>query len=104
MNIIEDTLNEIKKSTDYQVNKRTLREKITNDLHIIHSGGLFLVNMELIAFLSIMTDEDIIIQDVYGNPVKVNRASILNDAIEKYRSITNAWHQEHEALRQIRKI
>lgn len=104
MNTIEETINEIKKSTDYQINKRTLREKVVSDLHITHNGGLFLVSTEMISFLSVMTDDDLILADVYDNPVKVNRKALLMESIEKYRSITNMWYQENESLRQIRRI
>jgi len=51
MTNIETLVAEIRQATDFQANRRTLREKIQTDLHMTHNGGLFKVTPELLAFI-----------------------------------------------------
>ena len=51
MTNIETLVAEIKQATDFQANKRTLREKIQTDLHFTHNSGLFKATPELLAFV-----------------------------------------------------
>ncbi len=46
-----ELVNEIRLATDFQINKKILREKIQTDLHMTHNGGLFRITPELIAFV-----------------------------------------------------
>jgi hypothetical protein len=41
MSNTEEILNRVKQATDYQINKRTLKEKILIDLHLPYNNGLF---------------------------------------------------------------
>lgn len=104
MSIINETLSQIKKATDYQLNKKILREKVKSDLHVTHAGGLFLITPALLTFLTSFDVEYLVVEDVYENPVKVNRQEFLNVAKERYLSITDSWFNEHEKLRTIRRI
>ena len=52
MNTIDSLVEQVRLSTDYQINKQILREKILTDLHVAHNGGLFFVTIDLIGFLS----------------------------------------------------
>ena len=104
MNIIEETINEIKKSTDYQTNKKILKEKVKADLHITHNGGLFYITIELISFLSMLSDDTVILEDVYENPIMVSRKVLLENALDTYRSTTEMWFTQHEQLKRIRTI
>lgn len=101
---IENLINEIKQSTDYQINKRTLKEKIQSDLHLAHNGGLFKVSQELIAFLSSWDSDDVYLEDTYGNPVKIDRQTFLDIAKSHYQKVMNYWHIEHEKIKRARKV
>jgi hypothetical protein len=104
MSIITETIEQIKKATDYQINKKILKEKVLADLHITHNGGLFLITIELLSYLSVSVDDEFILEDVYGNPIKVDRIKLLEDARQLYKSTTEMWLTEHDKLRRIRAI
>ena len=101
---LENIVQEIRQATDYQTNKRILREKIQTDLHFAHAGGLFKSTPELIAFLSAWTVDELILEDTYNNPIKVSRQELLKLCQQHYQMAMNAWHIQHEELKRIRKI
>ncbi len=104
MSELEKLTTEIRRATDYQTNKEILREKILTDLHIPFNGGLFLVTQELISFLTVMIEDILYLEDTYHNPIEVDRVGLLILAREHYQKVMNRWHQEHNELRQLRKI
>jgi len=99
-NLIEVT----KLSTKYQINTRILREKIQTDLHVVYNNGMFLVTPELIAFLSVWSDDVIYLEDIYKNPIEANRSELLKICQQHYQKVMNAWHQQYAELKQVRKI
>jgi hypothetical protein len=104
MTDVHDIVAQVKLATDYQINKQILREKILTDLHVPFNGGLFLVTQELITFLTVMDEEFLYLEDTYHNPIKVDRAGLLTLAREHYQQVMNRWHQQHDELKQIRKV
>jgi hypothetical protein len=100
----EQLVNQIRAATDYQINKQLLREKIQTDLHVTYKSGLFKVSPELIAFLNSWNAEILYIEDVYQNPIEVNRNELLSICLDHYQMVMNVWHIEHEKLKSIRKI
>lgn len=95
---------EIKRATDYQVNKRILREKIQTDLHFAENGGLFKVTPELLAFVATWPVDQIFLEDVYGNPIELSKQTFLVKAQQHYQIVMNRWHQQHDELKRQRKI
>jgi hypothetical protein len=104
MNTIDQLVEQVRLSTDYQVNKQILREKILTDLHVAHNGGLFFVTIDLIGFLTTWPDDTVYLEDTYHNPIQVDRIGLLTLCREHYQQVMNRWHQEHAELKQIRKI
>jgi hypothetical protein len=104
MNNINTLVNEIRLATDYQINKRILREKIQTDLHMAHAGGMFKITPELIAFVKTWPVDEIYLEDTYQNPVKIDRQTFLVTAQQHYQQVMNRWHNEHEQIKKIRKI
>jgi hypothetical protein len=104
MNNINQLVEQVRLATDYQTNKEILREKILTDLHVAYHGGLFLVTQELISFLTVMNEDILYLEDTYHNPIEVDRTGLLILAREHYQKVMNRWHQEHNELKQIRKI
>jgi len=104
MTDIDELVNQIKQSTDYQTNKRILREKITTDLHVAYNNGLFLVKPELISFLATWPSDELFLEDTYQNPIKIDRIEFLTICQEHYQLVMNRWHIEHEELKRARKI
>lgn len=104
MTDINQLVEEIKQSTDYQINKRILREKITTDLHIAYNNGLFLIKPELIAFLNAWDSDELYLEDTYQTPIKINRQEFLNLCKQHYQIVMNTWHIKHEELKRVRKV
>lgn len=104
MSDLEKIVNQIRLATDYQINKRILREKIQTDLHVPYNGGLFKVSPELIAFLATWDGDELFLEDTYQNPIKINRKELLDKCREHYQMIMNTWHVQHEGIRRARKI
>lgn len=95
---------DIRQATDYQRNKQKLKEQIQTDLLITHGDGLFKVTPELMCFLSMWEDDQIYLEDSYGNPVLCNRLQLLTQCKQHYAMVMNRWHLQHEQLKQQRKI
>lgn len=104
MSDINELVNQIRQSTDYQTNKRILREKITTDLHVPYNSGLFKVTPGLIAFLNAWDGDELFLEDTYQNPIKINRAEFLTLCKQHYQMVMNSWHIQHEELKRIRKV
>ena len=106
MSELEKLTAEIRRATDYQINKQILREKILTDLHVPYNGGLFKVTPEIIMFANLQTlNENFYLEDVYQNPIHiVNPIEFTKLCNEHYQKVMNRWHQEHNELKQLRKI
>ena len=95
---------QVKIATDYQINKRILRERILTELHLPYNNGMFKVTPDLLAFLATWPNDTLYLEDVYQNPIEVKREELLDLARQHYQSVLNTWHQQHEELKQIRKV
>ena len=104
MTELDNLVTEIKQATDYQANRRTLREHIQTELHMTYSNGLFKVTPELLAFVSTWDSDELYLEDVYENPIKVDRKEFLELAQQHYQAVMNDWHQQYTELRQLRRV
>lgn len=104
MNTINSIVDQVKQSTDFQINKRLLYEKIQTELHMPYNNGLFKLSLELMAFVATWPDEELFLEDVYNNPIKIIKLDFLTEARKKYYFIMNQWHIQYNEIKQIRKI
>lgn len=104
MTDLEKITDQIRLATDYQTNKRILREKIQTDLLFTYHGGLFKSTPELISFVTAWDSEELFLEDTYQNPIKVIRSEFLDLARQHYQTAMNAWHIQHEELKRVRKV
>ena len=104
MTTLDTLVAEIRQATDFQANKRTLREKIQTDLHMTHNGGLFKITPELLAFIKTWPVDELYLEDVYENPIKIDRQVFLVTAQQHYHTVMNTWHQQYEELKTKRRI
>lgn len=81
-----------------------LRERIQTDLHFAHNGGLFKVTPELLAFVATWPVEELYLEDVYQNPIEIDKQVFLITAQQHYQKVMNYWHQQHAELKTIRKV
>ena len=79
--------------------RRTLKEKYQAKLTFAHAGGMWQADPELLSTLNCcVMDKDVVILDMYANPVKVNTKELWNLAAEHWQEQMNAWLIEHEDL------
>ena len=79
--------------------RRTLKEKYQAKLIFAHAGGMWLAGPELLSTLNCcVMDKDVVILDMYKNPVKVNTKELWNLATERWQEQMNAWLVEHDEL------
>lgn len=104
MNELDQLVTQIKQATDYQTNKRILREKIHTDLHFTYNSGLFKASMELYSFVSCWPDDELFVEDTYQNPIKIQKQEFLERCQQHYQLAMNAWHIQHEELKRARKV
>jgi hypothetical protein len=104
MTEIESLVTQIKQATDYQINRQILREKIQTDLILAYNNGLFAVRPELIAFLATWPDDQVFLEDSFGNPIQINRLEFLTLCQQHYQTVMNRWHCQHEEIKHARKV
>jgi hypothetical protein len=104
MSSISDIAKTVAQSTDFQINKRKLQERIQTEQHFVYRGGLFKATPEIIAFAATWPDDKLYIEDTYNNPILVERTEFLNAAREKYSEVMNSWHIQVDELRRIRRL
>ena len=104
MSDLNQIVEEIRLATDFQINKRILREKIQTDLHMTHNGGMFKITPELLAFVQTWPVEELYIEDIYQNPIQIDRRVFLVTAQQHYQTVMNRWHQQYEDIKKIRKV
>jgi hypothetical protein len=104
MTEIENLVESVKQATDYQKNKRILKEKITADLHFPYNNGLFKITPELLSFLATWPTDDLYLEDTYENPIRIDRQVFLVTAQQHYAKVMDHWYTKHEELKRIRRI
>ena len=82
--------------------RKNLRERVEAQLAVAHGGGLFKATPELISFLNCWNDNELVIEDLYQNPIKCDRISLLSDLKAAYQFALNAWHTDFENSKKIR--
>ena len=79
--------------------RRTLREKYQAKLTFAYAGGMWSAGPELLSVLNCCTmDKEVVLQDLYENPVRVNTKELWNLAAERWQECMNAWLTEYEQL------
>ena len=104
MSDLPKIVEQVRLATDFATNKQILREKIQTDLHFAHNGGMFKITPELLAFVQTWPTEFIYLEDVYQNPIEIEKQTFLAMAQQHYYRVMNEWHQQYAELRKIRKV
>lgn len=83
--------------------KRTLKEKYQGKFTFAFNGGMWLAGPELLTILNCCTmDKEIVLLDLYENPIKINTKELWNLAAERWQEQMNAWLVEYEELNKLR--
>lgn len=90
----------------FKVNKKALEEIIDQRLLIAYTyqtnSGMFKATPELMSFLNLWSDDEIVIKDVYDSPILVNRVELLDQLKQVYQQAMNYWYFEYSKLKKIR--
>jgi len=84
---------------DHETTKRVLTEKYQAKMVFTHAGGMWRAGPELLTLLKVCLTDDVVIEDLYGNPVRVNAQELQTLAFERWQEQMNAWLAEYEQSR-----
>ena len=83
---------------DHSAARRVMREKYEARLLFGHQGGMFRASPEMITFLHIYGDENIVIKDLYDTPIAVQAKELCDIARSRWQEQMNAWLVEYQEL------
>jgi hypothetical protein len=83
--------------------RQLLKEKYQAKLTFAYAGGMWLAGPELLTLLqSIPVKDDVVILDLYENPIKVNPEDLQHLVFDRWQEQMNAWLVEFESSNQKR--
>lgn len=84
---------------DHVAAKRLLKEKYQARMIFGYNSGLWQAGPELLALLNVCPVEDnIVILDLYDNPIKINPIELQHLAHDRWQEQMNAWLVEYDEL------
>ena len=84
-----------------------LRAKTQSLLSYSINGGTFTIDLQLITFCKQLADAgktDVVLLDIYQNPIRVNVKEFHEEILSRYFEATNDYYVEFEKLRKSRKV
>lgn len=99
---IDGIIMESKARFSHNSAKEYLKEKYQSKLIFADQGGMWKALPEFLSFLSSTTSDEIVILDLYDNPIKVNKELLSIKAHQVYNEVMAEWHEEWEQLRKKR--
>ena len=94
---IENLVSHSRARFNHAAARRVLKEKYQAKMVFAYNGGLFCAGAELLVLLQACPVEDeIVILDLYENPVRVNPEELKYLALGRWQEQMNAWLVEHE--------
>jgi hypothetical protein len=99
----EDLVAHARARFDHVAARRVLKEKYSARMLFAYRGGMFRAGTELLTVLHACPVEDnIVILDLYENPVRVNPGELQHLAHDRWQEQMNAWLVEHDQISQRR--
>lgn len=99
----EDLIAHARARFDHVAARRVLREKYSARMLLAYQGGMFRAGPELLTLLHACPVEDnVVILDLYENPVQVNPGELQRLAHDRWQEQMNAWLVEHDQISQQR--
>lgn len=94
----DELISQARARFDHAAAKRVLKEKYQGKLTFAFGGGMWRAGPELITLLKGRSEVDIVLQDLYENPLRVNAPQLLYEAESRWKEQMNAWLIEYEEL------
>lgn len=87
---------------DHHQARQVLREKYQAKLNFAYRGGMFAATPDMIVFLGLFDQPEIVVKDLYDNPVSVNAQELQHIMKSRHQEQMTAWLIEFEQLNQKR--
>ncbi len=88
---------------DHATARRILKEKYEARMLFAYRGGMFRAGPELLTLLqAIPVEDDVVVLDLYENPVKVTPKELQYLVLDRWQEQMNAWLAEYESNNQRR--
>ena len=88
---------------DHVAARRVLKEKYSARMLFAYRGGMFRAGPELLTLLhACPVEDDIVILDIYENPIRVSPSELQLLAHNRWQEQMNAWLVEHDQINQRR--
>jgi hypothetical protein len=95
----EQLISHARSRFDHASAKRVLKEKYQAKMIFAYNGGLWCAGPELNNMIfTCGRIGEIVLLDLYENPVKVNSKELMALSQERWNEQMNAWHIEYEEL------
>jgi len=104
MYIMENFEEFARRRLDHTRQRLALKEQQEQRLTVTHNGGVFKVDISLLAYLKTEPNSHVYLKDSYDNPIHVDRDKLLTDARHRYNEVMNDWHNQHAELKQVRRV
>jgi hypothetical protein len=99
----EDLVEHSRARFAHEAARRVLREKYSARMLFAYSGGMWRAGPELLTLLeAIPVRDEVVIMDLYENPVKVDPQELQHLAFDRWQEQMNAWYLEHKTNSQKR--
>ena len=99
----EDLVAHARARFDHVAARRVLKEKYSARMLFAYRSGMFRAGPELLTLLhACPVEDDVVILDIYENPVQVNPGELQRLAHNRWQEQMNAWLVEHDQLSQRR--
>lgn len=82
--------------------RRLLQEKYQAKMLFAHAGGMWQAGPELQSTLLTCAEDEAVILDQYGNPVRINVSELMSLSQQRWQEQMTAWLLEYQALNQQR--
>jgi len=83
---------------DHAAARRLLKEKYQGKLIFAHAGGMWKADPNMIIYLQLCDLEEVVLIDLYENPVQVNVYNLMIEMRQRWQEQMNAWLVEYEQL------
>lgn len=79
--------------------RRVLKEKYQAKLTFAYAGGMWRAGPELLVMLNSCPKEtEIVLEDLYGTPIKVDTTELQQQVFGRWQEQMNAWLVEYEQI------
>lgn len=95
----ENLISQSRARFEHVAAKRLLKEKYQAKLIFAHAGGMWRAGPELQSTIfTCGRIGDVVLEDLYGNPVKIDTKELMQLSQERWQEQMNAWLVEYDEL------